>query len=97
MHRGGHSGRAVAQVFRHLATSRRSTWVTSSFYGDNCGNCGEMAELTGISDGPGHKARHPELIAVRDSKDPDGPKLFFAPTEWDAFLDGAKAGEFDRH
>ncbi|MFI9434201.1 MULTISPECIES: DUF397 domain-containing protein [Streptosporangium] len=25
-----------------------------------------------------------------------GPKLFFTPAEWDAFLNGVKADEFDR-
>ncbi|WP_406318388.1 DUF397 domain-containing protein [Streptosporangium sp. NBC_01639] len=72
-------------------------WVKASFSGDNGGNCVEVAELTEVGDGPGHKADYPELIAVRDSKDPDGPKLFFTSAEWDAFLNGAKAGEFDRH
>lgn len=32
---------------------------------------------------------------MRDSKDPAGPVLTFTPTEWDAFLKGAKDGEFD--
>ncbi|GAA3842536.1 hypothetical protein GCM10022226_76560 [Sphaerisporangium flaviroseum] len=73
-----------------------ATWQKSSFTGSNGGNCVEVAELTGVSDAPGHKAEHAELIAVRDSKDPDGPKLFFTPAEWDAFLQGVKASEFDR-
>jgi hypothetical protein len=34
-------------------------------------------------------------IVLRDSKDPNGPMLVYTPTEWDAFLDGAKKGEFD--
>jgi hypothetical protein len=34
-------------------------------------------------------------IAVRDSKDPDGPVLVFTPEEWSAFLAGVKGGEFD--
>jgi hypothetical protein len=34
-------------------------------------------------------------VAVRDSKDPDGPILRYTPVEWDAFLDGARKGEFD--
>ncbi|MBO3744651.1 DUF397 domain-containing protein [Streptosporangiaceae bacterium NEAU-GS5] len=34
-------------------------------------------------------------IAVRDSKDPNGPKLMFTAREWDAFLEGVKGGEFD--
>lgn len=36
------------------------------------------------------------MVAVRDSKNPDGPALAFTPGEWDAFLAVAKAGEFDR-
>lgn len=35
------------------------------------------------------------LIAVRDSKNPEGPKLIFTKKEWRAFLSGAKASEFD--
>lgn len=34
-------------------------------------------------------------VAIRDSKDPDGPVLHYDHKEWDAFLDGAKRGEFD--
>jgi Domain of unknown function (DUF397) len=36
-----------------------------------------------------------EGIAVRDSKDPEGPKLLFTAGEWEAFIDGVKGGEFD--
>lgn len=39
-------------------------------------------------------AASPEQILVRDSKDQDGPVLTFTPAEWDAFVKGAKAGEF---
>jgi Domain of unknown function (DUF397) len=34
-------------------------------------------------------------IAMRDSKDPDGPILVYNPTEFKAFIDGARNGEFD--
>lgn len=34
-------------------------------------------------------------VAVRDSKDPDGPKLIFTPSEWGAFTEGVRQGEFD--
>ncbi|GAA3343396.1 DUF397 domain-containing protein [Amorphoplanes nipponensis] len=34
-------------------------------------------------------------VAVRDSRKPDGDVLFFTPDEWDAFVGGAKDGEFD--
>ncbi|MFG1877855.1 DUF397 domain-containing protein [Sphaerisporangium sp. NPDC049003] len=69
-----------------------ATWRKSSYTGSNGGNCVEVAEFTGVTDGPGDT----ELIAVRDSKNPDGPKLFFTPAEWDAFVNGVKANEFDR-
>ena len=40
--------------------------------------------------------RVPEsAVAVRDSKDPDGPRLVVTPDEWRAFAAGVKAGEFD--
>ena len=35
------------------------------------------------------------LIGMRDSHDPDGPVLVFTEAEWDAFVAGAKDGEFD--
>jgi hypothetical protein len=73
-----------------------ANWRKSSYTGSNGGNCVEVAELTGVADGPTHKIDNAELIAVRDSKNPDGPKLFFVPAEWDAFLEGVKANVFHR-
>ena len=35
------------------------------------------------------------VIAVRDSKDPDGPKLFFSVSAWKDLLDRIKVGEHD--
>ena len=35
-------------------------------------------------------------IAMRDSKDPDGPILLYTRTEFKAFLEGARSGDFDR-
>ncbi|HEY5987243.1 MAG TPA: DUF397 domain-containing protein [Streptosporangiaceae bacterium] len=40
-------------------------------------------------------ARTGGMLAMRDSKDPDGPVLMYTPVEWHAFLDGVKKGEFD--
>lgn len=34
-------------------------------------------------------------VAVRDSRRPAGPVLFFTVDEWDAFVNGARDGEFD--
>ena len=33
----------------------------------------------------------PDAVAVRDSKDPHGPRLVFTPTEWQAFTTAIKA------
>ncbi len=60
----------------------RAVWQKARRSQSN-GNCVEVAQL---DDG----------VAVRDSKDPAGAVLVFTPSEWDAFLDGAKGGEFDR-
>lgn len=34
-------------------------------------------------------------VGIRDSKNPTGPALVFAPGEWDAFTAGVTDGEFD--
>jgi hypothetical protein len=57
-------------------------WKKSSRSGPYTDNCVEVAFVAGA-------------IAVRDSKNPSGPVLVFTPGEWDAFVDGAKDGEFD--
>ena len=40
-------------------------------------------------------ARHCSKIMIADSKNPGGPFLSYTLQEFDAFLDGAKKGEFD--
>ncbi|MFG1877854.1 DUF397 domain-containing protein [Sphaerisporangium sp. NPDC049003] len=74
----------------------KARWRKSSFSGNNGGDCVEVADLSGRADEWGHEFGPVELIAVRDSKNPDGPKLFFVPDEWAAFLNGVKVGEFER-
>lgn len=34
-------------------------------------------------------------VAIRDSKDPDGPRLAFTPRGWDSFLARVKRGDTD--
>jgi hypothetical protein len=59
-------------------------WFKSSFSPPDNANCVEVAFLP--DDG----------AAVRDSKGGiDSPVLTFNSAEWNAFLTGAKAGEFD--
>lgn len=57
-------------------------WRTSSYSNGAGGMCVEVAR---VGDG----------VAVRDSKNPDGAILAFSGAEWQAFLAGARAGEFD--
>ena len=40
-------------------------------------------------------SRHAEGVQVRDSKHPGVAPLWFYPHEWQAFIDGVNAGEFD--
>ena len=58
---------------------------------------GGQAEVTAAHDTAAAppKASENLLYLVRDSKDPDGPKLAFTTTEWNNFIAGAKDGEFD--
>ncbi|MCM4078289.1 DUF397 domain-containing protein [Paractinoplanes hotanensis] len=60
--------------------SERLVWRKSS--GSLNGDCVEVAPL-------------PDGVAVRDSKNPDGPMLAFTHSEWRAFIAGAIKGEFD--
>ncbi|MGW4381767.1 DUF397 domain-containing protein [Kitasatospora sp. NPDC004531] len=57
------------------------TWRKSSYSGGN-GACVEIAV-------PGAAS-----IAVRDSKDPQGPQLRFSSASWAAFASAAGAGAF---
>jgi len=54
-----------------------------SIRSDTDGQCVEVADNI------------PGIIAVRDSKQPDGPALLFTLAEWDAFVGGVRDGEFD--
>lgn len=58
-------------------------WHKSSFSGGNGGGCVEVARNL------------PGVVAVRDSKDREGPALVVTRGDWRAFLDGVRAAEFD--
>jgi hypothetical protein len=60
----------------------RARWFKSTRSGPNSDNCVEVAFID-------------QAIAVRDSQNPEGAALIFTPAEWDAFVGGAKDGEFD--
>lgn len=56
---------------------------TKSRHSNAEGNCVEVAAL---ADG---------AVALRNSRDPEGPALVYTPAEMAAFLAGARDGEFD--
>ncbi len=58
-------------------------WIKARKSGGNGGSCVEMR-------------RHNDMIEVRDTKDNgEGPTLRFTAAEFDAWLDGARNGEFN--
>jgi Domain of unknown function (DUF397) len=58
----------------------RAVWRTSSYSGGN--GCVEVAFVD-------------SQVGVRDSKDRQGPVLVFTANEWEAFIGGARDGEFE--
>lgn len=61
----------------------RGEWRKSSFSSGSGGNCVEVA------------TNLPGVIAVRDSKDPDGPALTLTPAQWRSFAAAVQLGDFD--
>lgn len=70
-------------------------WRKARRSGGNGGDCVEVAVLDAPRDVATHKSDQDRLFVLRDSKDPEGARLFFTPAEWEAFLLGMKDGEFD--
>jgi Domain of unknown function (DUF397) len=54
-------------------------WRKSSYSGSGGSNCVEVAPNL------------PEVVAVRDSKDPDGPVLTVSRAEWASFITSLRA------
>nr|WP_219418825.1 DUF397 domain-containing protein [Pseudonocardia nigra] len=61
-------------------------WRKSSFSGNN-GNSSGCLEVAMLPDGG---------VAIRDSKDPSLAPHVYTAREWEAFVAGVRAGEFDR-
>lgn len=78
------------------------TWRTSSHSGSSGGACIEVApqwRKSSHSSGTGGQcvevAALSPSVAVRDSKDPDGPMLSFDAATWASFTSVIKAGLHD--
>ena len=54
-----------------------AVWRKSTHSGNNGGACVEVARLH-------------HIVAVRDSKDPTGPKLMLFPAAWRTFTDDVR-------
>ncbi|GAA4099465.1 DUF397 domain-containing protein [Actinomadura miaoliensis] len=63
-------------------TSADVRWRKSSHSDHEGGECVEVAKFA-------------PAVAVRDSKNPDGPKLTFRADEWRAFTEAVKCSEYD--
>jgi hypothetical protein len=55
-----------------------AVWRKSSYSDGGANNCLEVAD------------GHPDIIPVRDSKQPHGPILMFGASPWASFLAGVK-------
>lgn len=64
-----------------MAALAGAEWRKSSYSSDTGGQCVEVAPLDGI-------------VAVRDSKDPEGPALAFPAAAFTAFVAAAARGDF---
>ena len=58
----------------------RAEWRKSSYSSNNGGNCVEVARNL------------PKIVAVRDSKDPNGPPLILSADQWAGFVARIRSG-----
>jgi hypothetical protein len=65
------------------AELRTAVWRKATKSGSNGGNCIEVAPLS--------RGR----VGIRDTERPDQAPYVVSASVWDAFIDGAKRGEFD--
>ncbi|MFI5497328.1 DUF397 domain-containing protein [Actinoplanes sp. NPDC051859] len=61
-----------------MADLTGARWHKSTRSGSNGGDCVEVADNL------------PRIVAVRDSKNPDGPALVFPRAAWRTFVDSLK-------
>lgn len=64
-----------------LASAQNGACVEVFHRACDSGSCVEVAAMA-------------DVVLVRDSKNPDGPRLAFSPEEWHEFVGSVKRGEF---
>ena len=64
----------------HAVDLSRAIWHKITHSGGNGGQCIEVA------------TNLPGMVAIRDSKSPEGPKLLVSPVRWQAFVLGLRVG-----
>jgi hypothetical protein len=62
---------------REMEDQQLTPWRRSTRSGNGGNSCVEVATVD-------------QVIALRDSKDPDGPRLRFSPAAWNTFTAGIK-------
>jgi hypothetical protein len=88
-----------------IADLSSAVWRKSSYSDDNGGACIECAPMGSLtwhksthSDDNGRRcievADNPCFIAVRDSKNPEGPALTFSPDAFASFVAATAGGAF---
>jgi hypothetical protein len=96
---GGGSWRKSSYSTTNGCVEVHMHWRKSSYSGGNgCVEVGvaRTSSHSALYDGCVEVEGLPEgWVAVRDTKDREGPVLRYNPTEWQAFLDGVRGGEFD--
>ncbi|MFA1541968.1 DUF397 domain-containing protein [Actinomadura monticuli] len=101
--RGGVIGGQSVEVV--LVAAR---WRKSSQSDDTGGQCVEVSSMVPLPLAEWRKSSKSDktdacvevadmsaAVAVRDSKDPDGPKLVFGSAAWEAFASQVKSGTLD--
>ena len=93
-HKSRRSPRRSSTTSRRTSNPRRERRVLTELRGRRSG----LAESHRQRQRRLRRGRGPHRgsgVAVRDSKDPNGPVLHYTDAEWRAFLHGARNGEFD--
>lgn len=79
---------AITRTTTHVASAdeleiSEGGWIKSHYSSPN-GNCVEMAMV------------NPDIVAIRNSRDPHGVALVFTRMEIRAFAEGCETGDFDQ-